>query len=127
MVTGVVGTVGIGPGAGLEHCSTALGAWLQPESAGRTHLVSACGVLSCSGGLNDAQSSWAEKCESPALAARALAKECLGGWWSGWSLPRGCLWNKGRAAPVRAFDFELIELNCGHKGSESFCDLVDGE
>lgn len=45
MVTRVVGTVGIGPGAGLEHCSTALGAWPALSLRGG-HLVSACVVCS---------------------------------------------------------------------------------
>ena len=78
------------------------GSLAGPESAGWTPSLCLCGVLSCGGWLNDVQSSWGKKCENPALAAWTLAEEHLGGWWSGWSLQRGCLWNKGRAAPVRA-------------------------
>ena len=44
-VTGVVGTVGVGPGAGPEHCSAALGAWPALSLRGG-HPVSACVVCS---------------------------------------------------------------------------------
>lgn len=44
-VTGVVGAVGVGPGAGPEHCSTALGAWPALSLRGG-HPVSACVVCS---------------------------------------------------------------------------------
>ena len=44
-VTGVVGTVGVGPGAGPEHCSAALGACPALSLRGG-HPVSACVVCS---------------------------------------------------------------------------------